>query len=122
MIWEIIFEETILRNNNIQKQIQSLYTLFKHNYTSGKRNSRLPYIYHSIGYLTLPINFKIPLRNELNLFIQTQCNSNIMFKNKKDKEIKSYTPPPKITKKIIGIEQEKCTDKINIFKEIDMNL
>ncbi len=123
LIWEVIFEETHLRDELIQHQIQSLYKLFIHDYRSGKRNSRLPYIYHSIGYLTLPLNFKIPIICDLNLFLQTQCNVNLMFQKKKDKEVKEYKqPPPKPSQKVISIQHEKCNDQMNVLTEMDQIL
>ena len=79
----IIFYECNERNEDIKIQIQSLYRFFRNNYTCGKRAGRLPLIYHSIGYLTLPIKFNIPIRKNKNILIQTQCNVNLMFKSKK---------------------------------------
>jgi len=119
LVWNIILEETLLRDDNIKKQIQSLYNLFRYEYTGGKRNSRLPIIYHSIGYLTLPINFKVEIRKNKNTFIQTQCNINMMFKGKKIKEQKKYTAPPQKNKKIIGINKEISNDKMNIIQQMD---
>ena len=122
LIWEVIFEETRLRDEKIQKQIQALYKLFIHDYRPGKRNTRLPYVYHSIGYLTLPLNLKVPIVNDLNLFLQTQCNINLMFQKKKEKEIKDYHSPPKLRKKIGGIQQEICNDQMNVLNEMDQIL
>ena len=119
LVWNIILEETLLRDDNIKKQKQSLYNLFRYEYTGGKRNSRLPIIYHSIGYLTLPINFKVEIRKNKNTFIQTQCNINMMFKGKKIKEQKKYTAPPQKNKKIIGINKEISNDKMNIIQQMD---
>ena len=81
LLWEIIFEETNLRDDKIKIQVQSLYRFFRYEYTSGKRNTRLPLIYHAIGLLTFPIQFNIPIRMNRDLFIQSQCNINIMFIN-----------------------------------------
>ena len=65
LVWSVIFEEANLRDDNIKKQIQALFLLYKHNFTSGKRNVRLPYVYHAIGYLTLPIKFNIKVSEDL---------------------------------------------------------
>ena len=118
LLWEVIFEEANLRNDNIKLQIQSLYRMFRHNYTCGKRNTRLPLIFHAIGYLTYPLkNYKI--RKDKNSFIQTQCNVNMMFKEKKNNEQTSYTPPlPKI-KRIIGTDKEIAISKFNSLIDID---
>ena len=101
------------------KQIQSLYYLFKHDYTAGKRNARLPLLYHSMGYLTLPLNFKVEIRKDKNIFLQTQSNINIMFKTKKKKEQKTYQAPPKEVKKGVGIETEISQDRMNILQHMD---
>ena len=121
ILWEVILEETKLRNENIQNQIFSLYGLFKTNYTNGKKNSRLPFLYHSIGLLTLPIKMNIPIiRDEdFHLLLQSCCNCNKMFKNKKEKEVKDYKPPPPKPKQNKGIQYEISKDKLNFFTEID---
>ena len=59
LLWQIVFIETSLRDELTKKQIQSLYQFFRHDYTSGKRNARLPLLYHCIGYLTLPVKFNV---------------------------------------------------------------
>ena len=119
LLWEIIFYECSERPNNIKIQIQSLYRFFRYDYTSGKRNNRLPLIYHAIGYLTLPIKFNVPLRKDKNLFLQTQCNVNLMFKGKKQNEVKNYIPPPEKMRKIIGSEKEIALSKFNTLMDID---
>jgi len=124
VLWETIFEEMNLRKNrNISKQIQSLYELFKCNYTIGKRTSRIPLIFNAIGYLTHTISFKIPIRNDYKLFIQVQSNVNKMFGAKKKHEIKNdkmYDEIPKNPPKKENIPVEIIQDKIGLFNEIDM--
>ena len=120
LIWEIILEETKLRDTNIKTQIQSLYYLFKKDYTSGKCNARLPLIYHGISYLTFPIKFNIPLRKDRNILLQTQCNINLMFKGKKNNEVKTYTPPLKKSRNISNINKEINLSKINTLIEYDL--
>lgn len=119
LLWEIIFYESNERDDMIKIQIQNLYRFFRNNYTCGKRGSRLPLIYHAIGYLTLPLKFNIPIRKDKNIFIQTQCNINLMFKAKKNNEVKTYNPPPEKIKKINGPKQEIALSKFNSLLEID---
>ena len=69
--------------------------------------------------MTLPIKFNIPIRKNQDIFIQTQCNINLMFKSKKGNEVKSYTPPPEKIKKINGAKQEIALSKFNSLLEID---
>lgn len=122
VIWETIFEEMKIRNSrNINKQITSLYELFKCNYTNGKRTARIPIILNAVGYLTNNIKFNIPLRINMKLFIQMQCNVNKMFGDKKIHEIKNeeindkFKKPPKKE----NISGEIINDKITLFNEID---
>ena len=124
VIWETIFEEMELRKNkNINKQIKSLYELFKCNYTIGKRNARLPLIFNAIGYLTNNISFKLPVRNDIKLFIQVQSNVNKMFVEKKNFEIKNKelfdTTIKNDSKKKENVPVEIIQDQISLFNEID---
>ena len=122
LVWSVIFDEANLRDNNIKKEIQNLFLLYKDNFTSGKRNSRLPLVYHAVGLLTLPVKFNIPIRSNYDIFIQTQCNINKMFEAKKKYEIKEYIEPEKPTKKIIGTEKEISLSKMDHISEIDQLL
>ena len=106
-------------SNDIKIQVQSLYRFFRHEYTSGKRNGRLPLIYNAIGYLTFPVKFNLPLRRDKDIFLQTQCNINLMFKGKKNNEVKNYISPPKPAKKIVGVNKEINMSKISALIEID---
>ena len=125
ILWEVILEETKSRTNKMIKiQINSLYELYKCNYTIGKRGGRVSILFNAIGYLTHQISFKLPVRSDYKLFIQVQSNVNKMFGSKKKDEIKNITdiqkkvvfqkPPKKQT-----IDIEIIQDKIGIFNEID---
>ena len=86
---KLFFEELkTRRNNNIKKQINTLYSLYKCNYLLGKRNSRLPLVFNAIGYLTNDVKFTIPLRSDPKISIQVQTNVNKMFSSKRFNEIK----------------------------------
>ena len=119
LIWELIFYECSERDEDSRKQIQNLYRFFRNDYTCGKRGSRIPLIYHAIGYMTLPIKFNIPIRKDKNIFIQCQCNVNLMFKSKKGNEVQSYIPPPEKIKTINGPKQEIALSKFNSLLDID---
>ena len=129
ILWETIFEELNLRcNDDISKQIKSLYGLFKNNYSSGKRNTRLPILFNAIGYLTHNIHFQVPIRNDYKLFIQVQANVNKMFLSKKISEVNVEIKQQlqKETKKKINKEKlnkkhdiEIVENKINLFNELD---
>ncbi len=121
VIWEIIYEELKERKDkNVIHEINSLYGLFKYNYTSGKRNGRLPLVFHAIGYLTHDLNFQLPIRNDYQIFIQVQSNLNKMFEAKKINEIKTEQIVVKEPPKKQNVEGEQMKDKLDIFNEIDM--
>tara|TARA_Y100000768_G_scaffold381751_1_gene360917 strand:+ start:833 stop:1933 length:1101 start_codon:yes stop_codon:yes gene_type:complete len=120
IIWNIIMEEVTIRDNkDITIQINNLYKLFTMDYTPGKRNKRLPLIFNAIGYLTHEINFSIPIRNNIKLFIDVQCNVNKMFASKKETEIVNKEPIHKKLKKKETVDVEIIQDKMSIFNELD---
>ena len=124
VIWECIHEEVNYRKKNgvdincLKKQIESLYKLFLFNYSSGKRNSRLPYVFLAIGLLTLKINMKIPVRSNMEICIQSQANVNKMFEVKKINEVKNEIIVQEPVKKINKGNNDIMKSKISIFNEI----
>lgn len=129
IIWDTIKEEINSRlkinnnnnNQNINKQIISLFNLYILNYTIGKKIQRLPIIFNAIGLLTYDIDFNILIRKNSNLFIQTQCNVNKMFKSKKISEINDPFPkttPIKKNNKKITPQKEITLDKLQLFNSI----
>jgi len=127
VIWECIHEEVKYRQQNsvkdincLKKQIDSLYKLYLHNYSGGKRNSRLPYVFLAIGFLTLKTNMKIPVRSNIEICIQSQSNVNKMFEAKKihqeNKEV-IIEEPIKKQKNIKG-ETDIMKSKMSLFNEI----
>jgi len=125
-VWETIFEEVKIRDNaNINHQIQSLFKLFRNNYSTGKRNKRLFLVFNAVGYLTHEINFDIPLRNNFKLFIDSQCNVNKMYMEKKQYEVnnpiikENIKTNTKKSKKPKQHEVEIVQDQISLFNEVD---
>ena len=118
LVWEVIFLECQNRDLQLLSQIQSLYQLFRYDYTSGKRNSRLPYLYHSIGYLTLPLQWKISLKNKPELCIQTQCSVNKCFEKLKLNQVKEYIEHPKPPKKQSSLEKEIIQSRLHDLENI----
>jgi hypothetical protein len=120
LIWELVFEEASLRPPETKAPIQALFQLFRQDYTSGKRQSRLVYLYQSVGYLTLPFNPTVPIRVRHDIFLQTQGNVNILFKSKKPNEVKEYTEPPKPPKKLKGVEKEIVESRLRDLQELEL--
>jgi hypothetical protein len=120
LVWEVVFQETNLRDELLKQQIKSLYLLFKYEYTGGKRNARIPYLYQCVGYLTLPLKTNVPIRKNTDIFIQTQCNINPLFKNKKKHEVKEYIAPPKPEKKLKGLEKEIIESRMRDLQDLDL--
>ena len=121
LLWTAILLEGNTRSDDIKYQINSLYQLFKYKFTGPKRNLKIPLIYHAIGYLTHTHNFKIPVINDKKIYLQSQCNVNIMFKLKKISEKNNIPkqPPKKETKKKYSIENEQLNDKFSILNDIE---
>ena len=121
LVWQTILTEANERDEKTKLQISSLYNLYKHNYTPGKKTSRIPLIYHALGYLTHNVNFNIPIRKNEQLFLQTQCNVNFMFKLKKTNEIKNAINPIKKKElpKKSNIQNEMTQDKFMLLTDID---
>ena len=120
LLWTSILLEANTRDTETKYQINALYQLFKYEFTAGKRNSRIPLIYHSIGYLTHSIVFKKQIICDKKSYIQCQCNVNVMFKIKKIHEINAIIKPIEKKKKVKqGIKEEQINDKFSILTNID---
>ena len=125
LIWSAILVESNTREEPTQKQINALYRLFKYDYSTPKRNLRIPLLYHAIGYITHSIPFHIPLLLDPKPYIQCQCKVNAMFQTKKQNEVRGILKPPPTKKKKkekLTIEQEKANDKLSILTSIDVFL
>jgi len=120
LVWELVFEEASLRESHVRTPIQALFQIFRQDYACGKRTARLPYLYHSIGYLTLPVNYGVPVRPRRDIFIQTQCNVNLWFKARKVHEVKTYTVAPKPAKKPTGALKEIMDSRLQELQELDI--
>jgi len=120
LVWELVFEEASLRDPALKTPIQALFQLFRQDYTSGKRQSRLVSLHHSVGYLTLPCNPKVGIRPRQDIFLQTQCNVNLLFKSKKNNEVKEYTAPPQPPKKLKGLEQEIVASRLRDLQDLEL--
>ncbi len=120
LIWTAILVEANNRQDSLKFQINSLYQLFKYDFTSPKRTIKIPLIYHAIGYLTHTINYNIPIIHNKKIYLQCQCQVNQMFKMKKILENTSPNEPPKKEKKKqLNIKQEQINDKFSILNDID---
>jgi hypothetical protein len=106
-----------------KSEINALYQLFKVEFTAGKRNSRIPLIYHAIGYLTHSINFTHKIICDKKTYLQCQCNVNVMFKMKKLNEKNDLVKPIEKKKQVKqDIKSEQMNDKISILNDIDILL
>ena len=121
LVWSAILYEANTRDEPTKQQIIALYKLFKHKFTGPKRNLRIPLIYHSLGYLTHSINFTLPLIYDKRVYLQCQCNVNLMFKMKRSQEIGgSPKPLPKKEKrKKQNIQEEQMNDLFSVLTSID---
>ena len=121
LLWNAILIEGNTRVDEVKYQINALYQLFKYEFTAGKRNSRIPLIYHAIGYLTHSLVFNVPIICDKKVYLQCQCNVNLMFKMKKVNETNDVVKPIEKKKKVKqNIKNEQINDKFSALNDIDM--
>tara|TARA_B100001094_G_C18115097_1_gene763502 strand:+ start:172 stop:1266 length:1095 start_codon:yes stop_codon:yes gene_type:complete len=119
LIWHTILHEAREYPENIQLQIHHLYYLYKSHYGPSKRTLRIPLIYLSVAYLShQKIDFTVPIKTNVSLFIQTQAQVNFMFYLKKQNEINNFVHKEKEKKKITSVNEEKSNDVFNIINDI----
>jgi hypothetical protein len=119
LIWHTILYEANEHSEDIKLQIHNLYFLYKSHYSPGKRTTRIPIIYLAVAYLTHnKIDFNIPIKNNLSIFIQTQSQVNLMFYLKKQNEINNFVRVEKEKEKHTSIQEEKSNDVFNIINQI----
>ena len=125
LIWAGIFHEYKNRSAEIKRQVNALYHLYCYKFTGQKRNTRLSILHNTIALLTYDIDFTIPIRSNKILFIQSQCNLNMMFKAKKINEnhnrVSSISIKQKNLSNISQIKNTKKTTK-NIDESIDNDI
>ena len=120
LIWSAILVEAMERDGIVKSQVQSLYQLFKYDFSGPKRNLKIPLIYHAIGYLTHTVKYDIPIIKDKKTYIRCQCNVNQMFKMKKISENKQPQQPiPKKEKTKNTVEGEKIQDMFSVLNDID---
>jgi hypothetical protein len=90
IFWEVILVETNKRNNdNLTKQVRSLYEFFKMKYSPSKKKKRLYLIIHCLELLsnTITINQefikKNPIIEKYHVIVQACGNINLLYKQKK---------------------------------------
>ena len=122
LLWTAILVEGNTRTDEVKHQINALYQLFKYGFTGPKRNLKIPLIYHAIGYLTHSIQFNVPIICDKKVYLQSQCNVNLMFKMKKVNEKNDLVKPipRKEKRKKQDIKLEQVNDKLSIINDIDM--
>jgi hypothetical protein len=124
LIWSTILAEGSTRSDDVKYQVHALYQLFKYEFTGPKRNLRIPMIYHAIGYVTHSVSFTLSIISNQKLYIQSQCNVNLMFKMKKTSENNSSPKPlpVKEKRKKASIKDEQVADKLSLLHDIDILL
>jgi hypothetical protein len=131
VVWELVHYELSSRNKSeVNVQIDALFEIYKDGYTSGKRNTRIPILYTAIAYLILPSDFSKPIRRNIPLYIQCQCQLQKMYQMKKINETVDAIPEKeskKPTRKQIKqqskqIDVEIIQDKMNILNQLDKQI
>jgi hypothetical protein len=135
-IWEIILNEVNkLGNDNIIKNVYSLYKLYKYEFRPSKKTKRMPYIIYAIKYFTDSYHFTHYCTN-FHLMVQVCANINVLFfdKNKFSvnnsikNEMKNHNSNIRVitgnikkkkAKELKHIANEKMRLKITKVEEID---
>lgn len=98
LIWDVInkirhqtigFNEAIGKKEN--QQIDNLWMLYKHEFTSGKKARRVNLIIWAIKYMTSPIDWKIKLVEREHMLFQSMTNIDLMIANLKSQEQQNNT-------------------------------
>jgi len=118
ILWELIHIEIKTRDKFIQLQIESLYKLYIDDYTSGKRNKRIPYILNAVAYLTHNIK-KTEIIHDIKSYIQAQINIDKLFEIKKCSEKKNVPIIINSPKQNKNTNKDKISDKLQQFNDID---
>jgi hypothetical protein len=88
VLWEIIISETNNRNQEyISTQIQALYQLYKFNYSTGKRRSRLPLMIHAITLLSLNVDWNTQLTDKQDIIKQVCVQINKLYIDIKQNQV-----------------------------------
>ena len=113
--WEILLKEGMKLNNScLNNQIQSLYRLFKFEYSSTKKNKRLCLLLNAIKYFTEFYNINTPIIIEYNVIIQATGNINYMYNLRKQFE---KDDQKKIHEKLNQVDKLNKTNKSNQNKK-----
>jgi hypothetical protein len=71
-------------------------------------------------YLTHSVQFTLPIIGNKKIYLQCQCNVNLMFKMKKIHETNIQVKPLKPKKRVKqDIKDEQVKDKLSIINDID---
>jgi len=126
VLWELILLEKENKCNDTKIQIRSLYELYKHDFTSRKRNKRLPYLYMSMCMLTNDVDYNIPLIRDNILYIQANIKNGEMFKMRKPRENHDVIKDIEVDKKLLSgtkyddkMNKETTEAKIKLFNDLD---
>ena len=79
LVWEIILKEGVKTNNEfLNKQIQSLYKLYKFNFKSSNKGKKAPIFLYAIKYFTDNYHYGKDINN-YNILVQVTLNINNLF-------------------------------------------
>ena len=139
-IWEIIIKEATKLNQEVEKQIHSIFKLYKYNFTSSKKSKKSIYFLYAIKYFTDNYNINYIIYPNYYLYVRVISNINILFfeknrfcvNNRKKYEQKIFEKNTKEinmklkqkgnrnkAKELKKIAEEKMKYKINTVEQID---
>jgi len=105
LMWSIFHQvrDRLLNNNNnlglssskktkkLEKQLDALWDMYHNNWKPGSKIKRLPLLIWSIHYLIYPLDWSIPVIENMNTYVKAVSNVNLMFaKMKKQCVVNKY--------------------------------
>ena len=106
--WEVLLKEGMKINNDLFNiQIQSLYKLFKFEYTNTKKTKRVCFLLNAIKYFTDYYDINSPIIIEYNIILQAVGNINYMYNLRKQFEINNNKQLQSKLKKMNDLSNDK---------------
>jgi hypothetical protein len=122
MVWEIILKESSKLDTVAKLQVNSLYIMYKYEYSTTQKYKRLPLLLTSIKFNTELYNITTPIINNNKIITMAIGNINYLFHNMRSFEIHIPTPNTIVKDRVITPKTKLSKNtiiKIHKLDEID---
>lgn len=114
-VWHIILKESEYRaNENLSRQILSLYRIYKLNFSTSTRKKKSVHIYHAVKLLKESLDWRVPLIEKYHIRVQVCANINQLYKMIGDSS-GCYVNQGNVVK--YGEIRESCKRKVSKHKK-----